>query len=116
MPYGPPPTPRGLPSSRRSRGEEPRVEEPGVEEPGANPVRVTVDLTAAEYQVLNVWLARASLQLDQPVSKMTVAHGIRAMIQAAAADNAVSDAVLDIMRKISPELQARIVSGGRVGL
>jgi hypothetical protein len=42
------------------------------------------------------------LQLDQPVSKMTVAHGIRAMIQAAAADNAVSDAVLDIMRKDQP--------------
>ena len=94
MPYGPPPTPRGLRSSRRSR-----VEEPGVEEPGAKSVRVTVDLTPAEYHVLNVWLARASLQLDQPVSKMTVAHGIRAMIQAAAADNAVSDAVLDILRK-----------------
>lgn len=97
MPYGPPPTPRGLRSSKGSR-----VEEPRVEEPGANPVRVTVDLTPAEYQVLNVWLARASLQLDQPVSKMTVAHGIRAMIQAAAADNAVSDAVLDIMRKDQP--------------
>jgi hypothetical protein len=92
MPYGPPPTPRGLRSFRGSR----------VEEPGAKPVRVTVDLTPAEYQVLNVWLARASLQLDQPVSKMTVAHGIRAMIQAAAADNAVSDAVLDIMREDQP--------------
>ena len=63
---------------------------------------MTVDLTSAEYQVLNVWLARASLQLDQPVSTMTVARGIRAMIQAAAADSAVSDAVLGIMRKDQP--------------
>jgi hypothetical protein len=102
MPYGPPPTPRGLHSSKRSRAgksgpEEPGPEEPGAGEPGAGTVRVTVDLTAAEYQVLNVWLARASLQLDQPVAAMTVARGIRAMVQAAATDNAVSDAVLTIM-------------------
>jgi hypothetical protein len=99
MPYGPPPTPRGLRSSRRSRAEEPGSGEPGAaaEEPGAASVRVTVDLTPAEYQALNVWLARASLQLDQPVAAMTVARGIRAMIQAAATDNAVGDAVLGVM-------------------
>ena len=102
MPYGPPPTPRGLRSSKRSRGEEPGAKEARVEEPGADPIRVTVDLTPAEYQILNVWLAKASLQLDQPVSTMTVARGFRAMIQAAAADNAVSDAVLDIMRQDQP--------------
>ncbi|MBV9793458.1 MAG: hypothetical protein JO016_05905 [Actinobacteria bacterium] len=93
MPYGPSPTPRGLRSSRRSRAAEHRPDEPDAEEAGAN-VRVTVDLTPAEYQVLNVWLARASLQLDQPVDTMTVARGIRALIQAVGADNAVSDAVL----------------------
>ena len=43
-------------------------------------------------------LARASLQLDQPVSTMTVARGLKAMIQAAATDNTVSDTVLGIMR------------------
>src|ERR1700761_5162084 len=97
MPYGPAPTPRG---SRRSK--EPRAKESRVEEPRAKPVQVTVDLTAAEYEVLNLWLARASLELDQPVAKMTLSRGIRAMIQAAAADHAVSDAVLDIMRKDQP--------------
>ena len=49
--------------------------------------------------MLNLWLARASLELDQPISTMNLSRGIRAMIQAAAADHVVSDAVLDIMRK-----------------
>jgi hypothetical protein len=52
--------------------------------------------------VLNLWLARASLELDQPVAKMTLSRGIRAMIHAAAADHVVSDAVLDVMRKDQP--------------
>jgi hypothetical protein len=94
MPYGPAPTPRG---SRPSK--EPRSKEPRAKESRAKPVQVTVDLSPAEYDVLNLWLARASLELDQPVAKMTLSRGIRAMIQAAAADHVVSDAVLDIMRK-----------------
>src|ERR1700753_2368289 len=94
MPYGPPPPPGGR---RRSAGA-PHGEEPRAEEGDAHTVRVTLDLTPTEYQVLNVWLARASLQLDQPVSTMTVARGLKAMIQAAATDNTVSDTVLDMMR------------------
>ena len=94
MPYGPPPTPRGHRPSKESRSKAARVEDSPAEA-----VRVTVDLAPEDYQVLTLWLARASLQLDQPVSSMTLARGMRAMIQAAAADNAVSDAVLDIMRK-----------------
>ena len=89
MPYGPPPTPRGSGSARESRGKQAR----------AKPVRITVDLTPADYQVLNRWLAGASVELDEPASRMTVARGIRAMIQAAAADRVVSDAVLGIMRE-----------------
>jgi hypothetical protein len=97
MPYGPPPTPRGSRASKASR-----VEESPAQESGDKTVRVTVDLTPADYQVLNVWLARASLELDQPVSSMTLARGIRAMIQAAAGDQVVSAAVLDVMRKEQP--------------
>ena len=93
MPYGPRPTPRG---SRPSK------EAPRVKEPRTKPVQVTLDLTPAEYEVLNLWLARASLELDQPISTMNLSRGIRAMIQAAAADHVVSDAVLDIMRKEQP--------------
>lgn len=87
MPYGPPP--RGFRPSKESRAKESR----------AKPVRITVDLAPADYQVLNRWLARASVELDQPVSRMTLARGIRAMIQAAAAEPVVNDAVLGILRK-----------------
>ncbi len=82
MPYGPHPS-------------EPRA----PREPREKRIRVTVDLTPDDYQVLNRWLARASVELDQPVTKMTLARGIRAMIQAAAADHVVNDVVLDVMRK-----------------
>jgi hypothetical protein len=92
MPYGPPPTPRGFRPSKESR----------VKESSVKPVRITVDLTPADYQVLNRWLAGASVELDQPVSRMTLARGIRAMIEATAADHVVSDAVLEIMRNEQP--------------
>lgn len=82
MPYGPNPR-------------EPRP----PREPRAKRVRITVDLTPADYQVLNRWLARASVELDQPVSSMTLARGIRAMIRAAAADHVVNDVVLDLLRR-----------------
>jgi hypothetical protein len=82
MPYGPHPS-------------EPRPQR----EPRDKRVRITVDLTPDDYQVLNRWLAQASVELDQPVSKMTLARGIRAMIQAAATDHVVKDVVLGVMRK-----------------
>ena len=87
MPYGPHPR-ESPPKSRR----EARVK----------PVRITVDLTPDDYQVLNRWLARASVELDQPVSKMTLARAIRAMIHATAADHVVNDVVLDLLRREQP--------------
>ena len=87
MPYGPPP--RGTRPSKESRAKESRPEA----------IQIMVDLTPDDYQLLNRWLALASVKLNQPISKMTLARGIRAMIQAAAADLVVSDTVLDIMRE-----------------
>ena len=84
MPYGPHPR-ESPPKSRR----EARVK----------PVRITVDLTPADYQVLNRWLAGAAVELDQPVSSMTLARGIRAMIRAAADDDVVKDVVLGLLRR-----------------
>jgi hypothetical protein len=55
-------------------------------------------LDPADYQVLNLWLARAAVELDEPVSSMTLARGMRAMIRAAAADHVVNDVVLDLLR------------------
>jgi len=83
MPYGPPPW-QGSPKPDRKSG--------------TKPVRITVDLAPADYQVLNRWLARATVELDQPASRMTLARAIRAMIQAAAADQVVNDVVLDLLR------------------
>jgi hypothetical protein len=83
MPYGPHPSE----GPRRS-----------LREALAKRVRITVELTAADYEVLNRWLARAGEELDQPVSEKTRARAIRAMIRATADDRAVSDAVLDLMR------------------
>ena len=81
MPYGP--NPRG-----------PRP----PKEPRAKRVRITVDLAPDDYQVLNRWLAGAAEELDQPLSTMTLARGIRAMIRAAAADHVVNDVVVDLLR------------------
>jgi hypothetical protein len=93
MPYGPPP--RGTRPEKESRAKESRPKS----------VQITVDLTPDDYELLNRWLALASVKLDQPISKMTLARGIRAMIQAAAADLVVTDTVLDIMRQEQPESQ-----------
>jgi hypothetical protein len=90
MPYGPPP--RGSRPAKESRTKESRTK----------PVRITVDLTPADHQVLNSWLARAGAELDQPVSRMTLARAIGAMIRATAADHVVNDVVLDLLRKEQP--------------
>jgi hypothetical protein len=92
MPYGP--SPREPRPPKESRTKESRTKESR-----AKPVRITVDLTPADYQVLNRWLAGASVELDQPVSSMTLARGIKAMIRATAADHVVNDVVLDFLRR-----------------
>jgi len=84
MPYGPHPR-ESPPKSRR----EARVKH----------VRIEVDLTQADYQVLSRWLAGAAVELDQPVSSMTYGRGIRAMIRAAADDDVVKDVVLGLLRR-----------------
>ena len=92
MPYGPPP--RGSRPPKESRARESRAKESRTK-----PVRITVDLTPADYQVLNSWLARAGVELDQPVSRVTLARAIGAMIRATAANHVVNDVVLDLLRK-----------------
>jgi hypothetical protein len=58
------------------------------------PVRITVDLAPDDYQALNRWLARAAVELDQPVSRMTQARAVRAMIRATAAADVIRAVVL----------------------
>ena len=83
MPYGPNPSESSTKPDRKSR---------------TKSVRITVDLGPADFEVLNRWLARAAVELDQPLNRMTLARGIRAMIRATATDDAASGVVLDRLR------------------
>ena len=60
------------------------------------PVRITVDLTPADYQALNRWVAEAAIELNRHMSRLSQAQIIRAMIRAA--DGVVSGVVLDAAR------------------
>jgi len=84
MPYGP--SPSSEPSAKPDRKSR------------SKSVRITVDLGPADFEVLNRWLAKAAVELDQPLNSMTLARGIRAMIQAAATDDVASSVVLDVLR------------------
>ena len=83
MPYGPSPSD----GPRRS-----------FREAHAKRVRIMVELTPADYEVLKRWLARAGEELDQPVSETTRTRAIRAMIRATATDQIVNETVLGLMR------------------
>jgi hypothetical protein len=84
MPYGP--SPSSEPSAKPDRKSRTKS------------VRITVDLGPDDFEVLNRWLAKAAVELDQPLNRMTLARGIRAMIRATATDDAASGAVLDRLR------------------
>jgi hypothetical protein len=60
--------------------------------------RIMVELTPADYEVLNRWRASADEELDQSAGETTLAGAISAMIQATAADHVVNNAVLALMR------------------
>ena len=84
MPYGP--SPSSEPSAKPDRKSR------------SKSVRITIDLGSAEFEVLNRWLAKAAVELDQPLNSMTLARGIRAMIRATATDDVASGVVLDRLR------------------
>ena len=84
MPYGP--SPSSEPSAKPDRKSRTKS------------VRITVDMGPADFEVLNRWLAKAAVELDQPLNRMTLARGIRAMIRAAETDDAVRGVVLDVLR------------------
>ena len=63
------------------------------------PIRVTLDLNPADYETLNRWLARTGVELDQPVSRLTLARALRAMIHATTTDDVVNGVVVDLLRR-----------------
>jgi hypothetical protein len=84
MPYGPPPSEES--STKRLRKSH------------AKSFQVSLELEADDFEALNRWLARAAVDLGQPLNTMTLARGIRAMIRAAETDDAVRGVVLDVLR------------------
>jgi hypothetical protein len=84
MPYGPPPSEES--STKRLRKSRTKS------------FQVSIELEADDFEALNRWLARAAVDLDQPLKTMTLARGIRAMIRAAETDDAVRDVVLEVLR------------------
>lgn len=63
------------------------------------PIRITLDLKQADYDALNRWTASAGVELGQPVSRLTLARSLRAMIHATTTDGVVGDVVLDLLRR-----------------
>jgi hypothetical protein len=102
MPYGPPPDVSRSSRVSRKEAKEARAQQAGASQARDKHVQVTLDLSPEEFDVLNRWLAGASVELHQPVSSMTFSRGIKAMIQATAADQVVSDVVLGVLRDEPP--------------
>jgi hypothetical protein len=88
MPYGPPPSEES--STKRLRKS--RIKS----------FQVSIELDPVDFEALNRWLAKAAVDLDQPLNRMTLARGIRAMIRAAETDDAVRGVVLDVLRTDQP--------------
>ena len=63
------------------------------------PIRITLDLKQADYDALNRWIVGAGAELGQPVSRLTLARSLRAMIHATTTDDGVADVVLDLLRR-----------------
>jgi hypothetical protein len=84
MPYGPSPSEESL--AKRLR------------KPRTKSYQVSLELEGDDFEALNRWLARAAVDLGQPLNTMTLARGIRAMIRAAEIDDAVRGVVLDVLR------------------
>ena len=63
------------------------------------PIRITLDLKQADYDALNRWIVGAGAELGQPVSRLTLARSLRAMIHATTTDSGVADVQHDLLRR-----------------
>jgi hypothetical protein len=74
-------------------------------EPGPRPtaistkrIRVTLDLDPAHYAKFNRWLGYAAIAMNPDRPRLSLAKALRAMIDATADDQTVSDKVIDRLR------------------
>ena len=72
---------------------------PGQTAIRTKPVRITLDLTPADYEALNRWLASAGTRINPgPGNRLTLSKALRAMIHAVTRDETVALVVLDLLR------------------
>ena len=86
-----------MPAAAASRTDE--AEPAGRAAIRTKPIRITLDLKQADYDALNRWIVGAGAELGQPVSRLTLARSLRAMIHATTTDDGVGDVVLDRLRR-----------------
>jgi len=88
-------------ATRRAEPETPAAGQTAVR---TKPVRITVDLSPADYQALNHWLGSATIAVDAaPGQRVTLSKAIRAMINATILDQSIGLVVIDLLRQASEQ-------------
>jgi hypothetical protein len=67
--------------------------------PRPRPVRITIDLDGPRYDRLRRWVNDAANAVNPDRGRLSLAAGIRAMIDAATADESIGLVVIDLMRR-----------------
>jgi hypothetical protein len=66
------------------------------------PVRITVDLSPADYEALNHWIGTATARINSaPGRRVTLSRAVRAMISASILDDSIGLVVTDLLRRDS---------------
>jgi hypothetical protein len=71
---------------------------PGQTATSTKRIRVTLDLDPAHYAKFNRWLGSAAIAMNPDRPRLSLARALRAMIDATAEDQTVSDKVIDRLR------------------
>jgi len=68
------------------------------------PVRITVDLSPADYEALNHWIGEAAMAVNSaPGQRVTLSKAMRAMIRATIVDKSIGLVVIDLLRQASEQ-------------
>jgi hypothetical protein len=68
------------------------------------PVRITVDLSPADYDALNHWIGTAAAQINSaPGQRLTLSKAVRAMLKATIVDKSIGLVVIDLLRQASEQ-------------
>ncbi len=86
-------------ATRRAEPETPASGQTAVR---TKPVRITIDLSPADYEALNHWIGTATARINSaPGRRVTLAKAVRAMINTAILDESIGLVVTDLLRRDS---------------